>query len=288
MGIQMMGGNPLESFQTGYNLGNKPNAVGTAILGVMDRYEKKRLLDQELGNKLKLSQWESQNITGPAETAKFERQKTWDKEKIELEHKNKLEQIIEENNAKAKAKSIEEKQKPLSGDAALKYSGALQGMRDIKYISDELGLNSGTLNPNAKELIYKSNLAVEGANAKATLIPGLQGVYKGVKYSRAGDAGSRLSNKFMTLAENLLRARTGAAAPDPEIVREYARSLLRGYTESPETWISKLKQNEEFLSGVAKGIRPEDWESDLDNYSSKTFGSEEDSGYNDYRKTIGQ
>ncbi len=97
MGIQMMGGNPLESFQTGYNLGNKPNAIGTAILGVMDRYQQKQLMDQELGNKLKLSQWESQNITGPAEQAKFEREKGWEKEKMGMESKNKLKEIMLKN-----------------------------------------------------------------------------------------------------------------------------------------------------------------------------------------------
>ena len=42
MGIQMMGGNPMESFQTGYNLGNRPNAIGTGILEVMDRYKQKQ------------------------------------------------------------------------------------------------------------------------------------------------------------------------------------------------------------------------------------------------------
>jgi hypothetical protein len=97
MGIQMMGGNPLESFQTGYNLGNKPNAIGTAILGVMDRYQQKQTMDQELGNKLKLAQWESKNITGPADTAKFEREKGWEREKMGIEGKNKLKEIMLKN-----------------------------------------------------------------------------------------------------------------------------------------------------------------------------------------------
>ena len=68
MGIQMMGGNPMDSFQTGYNLGNKPNAIGTAILGVMDRYQQKQAMDEQLGQKKALAQWELENITKPTKT----------------------------------------------------------------------------------------------------------------------------------------------------------------------------------------------------------------------------
>jgi hypothetical protein len=63
----------------------------------MDRYEKKRLLDQELGQKKELAQWESQNITGPAEEAKAQREQTWEKEKMGIESKNKLKEIMLKN-----------------------------------------------------------------------------------------------------------------------------------------------------------------------------------------------
>jgi len=162
--------------------------------------------------------------------------------------------------------------KPMPAESALRYSGALQGIRGIKEIVKKLGLGNENFNiKEAKDLIYKTNLAIEGTGAKPTIIPGGQGIYRGIKMIRGGDEGSELASYFMTTAENILRARTGAAAPDPEIVREYSRSLLKSFIESPETWKSKLGQVEEFLAGTAKGIKPSSWEKDLAEYKSTTF-----------------
>ena len=76
MGIQMMGGNPLESFQMGYNIGNRPNAIGTMIKTVMDRYQAKQTLEQELGMKKGLAQWELENITKPSDKYKSDLETT--------------------------------------------------------------------------------------------------------------------------------------------------------------------------------------------------------------------
>ena len=74
----------------------------------------------------------------------------------------------------------------------------------------------------------------------------------------------------MTLSENILRARTGAQAPEPEMVREYARTLLMSFIESPNTWAKKINQDYGFLQGTAKEIRPKkekEWGSGLFGYS---------------------
>lgn len=107
-----------------------------------------------------------------------------------------------------------------------------------------------------KDLIYRANLSIEASGAKPTFVPGLQASYRRIKESRAGDKGANLGNKFLTLAENLLRARTGATAPEPEVVREEARTMLNSYFESPETWESKISNNELYLTGVADEVRP--------------------------------
>ena len=163
--------------------------------------------------------------------------------------------------------------KPLSDMSATRYSGALQSIRGIKRISDILELDDieKAGSKDTRNLIYKTNLAIEGAGAKPTILPGGQGIYKSIKMKRAGNKASDLSGDFMTLAENLLRARTGAAAPDPEVTREYARTLLKGYMEDPKTWINKLRRTEEFVLGTAKQIRPKTWQQDLESDESIVF-----------------
>lgn len=169
---------------------------------------------------------------------------------------------------------------PMAAESALRYSGAIQSIKGLQTIAKEIGIDKdGKLNPKAKELIFAANQSIEGANATnqgkglTQFIPGGVGLYKGYKYLRGGDKGSKLGSYFMTTAENLLRARTGAAAPEPEIVREYARGLLRSYIESPDTWKAKLAQEEEFAMGIVKEMKPNGWEQDLGEQS-RIFSSE--------------
>ena len=178
----------------------------------------------------------------------------------------------EQTRRKVEEQSALEENKPLQGEASVRYSGALQGVRDLKKITDIIGLSNGEIKDlkKAKDLIYKANLNIEGVGAERG-IPFLTGMYRGSKLSRGGDEGAKLGNLFMTLSENLLRARTGAQAPEPEVIRENARSLLKSYIESPETWKSKLMQNEEFLLGTVKSLRPTTWEKDLGSYQSLLF-----------------
>ena len=188
-----------------------------------------------------------------------------------------LKQEAEVRNFEQKKKeAVLKEQEPMTKDTASSYSGALQGLRDIKQIYEKLGLSpQGQIQDEnrAKDLIYKANLSIEGAGATnqgkglTQFIPGLVGAYKSSKVARGGDEGADLGNVFMTLAENQLRARTGAAAPEPEIVREFARSLLKSFIESPGTWANKLNQIEQFLLGTAQSIRPTKWQADLNQYS---------------------
>lgn len=154
--------------------------------------------------------------------------------------------------AKDILKRREEDLKPLAGDTSAKYSGAKLGIKNINDIVKDINNYQG----DQKQLIREANLAIEAENAKDTFIPGLKGAYKVSKLSRVSDSGKKLANSFSTLAESLLRARTGAAAPDPEIVREYARTLLKTFQESPETWNQKLQNDFNFLKSVHDEIRP--------------------------------
>lgn len=177
------------------------------------------------------------------------------------------EQVTLDAQNKAQEESILAASKPLSAEAATRYSGVTQGVGNIKNIVNEL---SGKDIKLAKDLIYKANLGVNAASAKDTLIPGGRGIYQSNLKWRSGDKGLNLANEFLTLSENLLRARTGAQAPEPEIIREQARTLLNSWSESPETWHKKLKTNLDFLQGVGKEIRPnrqDEWGFDMQDSS---------------------
>lgn len=183
-------------------------------------------------------------------------------------------------------KALQKEMDPLSGESANKYSGALQGLSQVDIIMKELGLNDiSTMDEKkARDLVYRANLAVQGANAKDTILPMGKAMYQGLKNIRAGSEGSQLATAFMTLAENLLRARTGAAAPDPEIIREYARSLFRQFSEDPQTWLRKLQTNQQFLQGVAGSIKPNLWQDELKNMG----GLIQDQPKNDVRSKYNQ
>ena len=140
----------------------------------------------------------------------------------------------------------------LTADTATRFSGAKQGIQNINDIVN--GINN--FKGDRKDLIYQANLAIEAENAKDTIVPGAKALYKISKLSRTGDQAKRLANSFSTLSENLLRARTGATAPDPEIVREYARTLLKTFQESPDTWNQKLQNDFNFLKSTHDEIRP--------------------------------
>lgn len=148
---------------------------------------------------------------------------------------------------------LEKKDKePLSGDTAPKFSGAKNGIENINQIIEKINNYKG----DKKDLIYKANLQIEAENARDTLIPGLKGAYKTSKLARTNPESQALANNFSTLAENILRARTGAAAPDPEIVREYGRTLLKTFLENPKVWNQKLKNEYDFLKTTHDEIRP--------------------------------
>lgn len=151
---------------------------------------------------------------------------------------------------------LEQKKKdadPLSGESAMRYAGAKQGVDNINSIIKQINDFSG----DKRGLIKEANLAIEAENAKdIPLAVGMKGAYKVFKLSRVSNDGKALANNFSTLAENLLRARTGATAPEPEIVREYARTLLKTFQENPSTWNQKLKNNFDFLKSVHDEIRP--------------------------------
>lgn len=150
--------------------------------------------------------------------------------------------------------------KPLAGEAANRYSGSVQGLTNIKAIQDMLKLNetgSSLGTDAAKDMVYRANLIAEANAAKPTWLPGGEALYKGIKSARVTKQEPReLENYFNTLAENVLRARTGAAAPDQEVVREMARTYFKVFNEDPQTWMTKLANNKKYLEGVADEIRP--------------------------------
>ena len=158
--------------------------------------------------------------------------------------------------------------KPLSGDQPTKFAGATQGRQSVQDILQMLKLTptGGTRNgqpeyksgfgPVKRTFMKMGQEAAETDVGNVPIIgPILNPSVKNVAGLFAGQDVRAIGNEYMTLAEDLLRARTGAAAPEPEIVRELARTLNR-FGDDPTTVANRLLNDQEFLDSVIEGIRP--------------------------------
>lgn len=158
--------------------------------------------------------------------------------------------------------------KPLAGESATKFSGATQSKQSIDDIFKSLKLKpTGKLTSYGKPE-YKSDVPVgkriwdkiqqDSAGATGLVfgknIPILSDIMR-TPQLLADQEARDLDTEYNTLAENLLRSRTGAAAPEPEIVREFARTLNR-LGDDPSTVANRLLNDEEFVDEIIESIRP--------------------------------
>lgn len=158
--------------------------------------------------------------------------------------------------------AAKEAQKPLSAEAATKLEGAKQTIEQIGaaralanqdnfqdrksgYTKIKMGQKFGVTDPTS----IKGNLI----NAIGFGVP--------KKLVATSDDDKKFELAVNLIAENSLRARTGAAAPTQEQIREEARQLVGDDTY--ESFLNRMGVSENFASGVAEGIRPG---------SSKKFG----------------
>ena len=147
--------------------------------------------------------------------------------------------------------------KPLSGEASKMLSMAEQGLGNAQNIRKIFGLRQGadgvTASPGYKGKVFKMKAANFGAGMNPML--GVAGIIPGAGQLFAGDEGRKLDLYYQTLAENNLRARTGAAATPWEIQREKSRLMAR-LNDSPELANERLNESDKFLGGTAENIRP--------------------------------
>lgn len=165
-------------------------------------------------------------------------------------------------------KQIEEQNKPLSGEGAIRFSGSKQAKNSINDIFKLLKLRPTGKTLSSGQPEYTSDVPLNkriwdkiqqnAASSTGLLfgqnIPGVSDILRSPQI--ISDEESRLlENEYSTLAEDLLRARTGATAPEPEIVREFARSLNR-LGDSPTVVANRLLNNEQLVDEIIEQIRP--------------------------------
>lgn len=148
--------------------------------------------------------------------------------------------------------------KALSGDAARSYSGAVQGLGNIENIKGEFGLSRDEMGnteiaPDYKSKIlglkmagYRNNPASTGP---ASMVSGF------LIRNLAGKQARDLALQYDTLAENELRARTGAAATPSEIASVRSR-MEPSITDRPENIYNRLDEPRKFLSVTADSVKP--------------------------------
>lgn len=153
----------------------------------------------------------------------------------------------------------------LSGTAG-QYAGSVQGLKAIDDIQKILGLQKDPTGKVSFKDPNKAKLNIIGSKAAGfnyrvpfglgEIIPGLEPGISAIGQMGAGEEARNLDLAYQTLAEDVLRARTGAAAPEPEQVRELARTFAR-FQDTPENIYKRLEQNGIFLETSANTMKPE-------------------------------
>lgn len=157
---------------------------------------------------------------------------------------------------------------PIAGDSATKFSGAKQAKSSVQDLLKLLKLSPTGIMTSSGQPEYKSKIPPQqrvfdkiqqDAAASNGLIFGknIPIISDVLKLPQVlADQNARMTNtEYLTLAEDILRARTGAAAPEPEFVRELARSL-NTLGDDPTVVANKLSNNEQFVDDVIESIRP--------------------------------
>jgi len=152
-------------------------------------------------------------------------------------------------------KRAEDAQRPLSDTASSKMSAANQSLENIQVARDMASPESfNTLKSGFGKIRMGNALGVTNPESIRGAI--LNGVSFGLakKLFQTNDDQKKFENNLSTLVEGQLRARTGAAAPQPEIDREVSRILASDDTLN--SFLGKLSNAEKFVIGIKEGLRP--------------------------------
>ena len=146
------------------------------------------------------------------------------------------------------------KVKPKSGEGAVKFASAKQNVKMIKSVKDLLGLKrnadgSVSMSDEAKRIILGSKFA----SVDFPVDP--LGAISGTVSKAAGTKARKLDLWMDTLAENVLRMRTGAAAPEAEKIKEERRTLMR-LMDTPDLLLERLEINEGLSNDIIQGFEP--------------------------------
>lgn len=164
--------------------------------------------------------------------------------------------------AELEQKAKEESQKPLSAEASGKFEGARQTVEQIGAVRN---LANKENFENRKKGYTKIKMGQKFGITDPTSIRGniINTIGFGIPKQavKTSDEDKKFELAVNLIAENNLRARTGAAAPTQEQIREEARQLVGDDTY--ESFLNRMGVSEKYATGIAEGIRPG---------SSKKFG----------------
>lgn len=152
-------------------------------------------------------------------------------------------------------KRLEDAQKPLSAEGAVKYEGAKQSVEQAGTVRR---LVNETNFPKMKAGVSKIRVASKlGLNQPGSVRGNLTDfVTGGVARAlfKTNDEQKQFELAVNLIAENNVRAKSGAAVPEPEQVREEARQLLAD--DSFKSFVQRLVVSEKYNRGLMNSIRP--------------------------------
>jgi len=152
-------------------------------------------------------------------------------------------------------KRLEEAQKPLGADATVKYEGAKQSLQqagNVRNITNET--NFPMLKQGVSKIRVASKLGLnQPGSVRGSIIDfATGGMARG--FFKTNDEQKKFELAVNLIAENNVRAKSGAAVPEPEQVREEARQLLSD--DSFTSFLHRLVVSEDYNKGTMQSLRP--------------------------------
>lgn len=166
-----------------------------------------------------------------------------------------VEQELAQKRKEEELKREFELQKPLSDTASGRLAGSKQVIEQVaKLRSMTNPQNFGNMKQGVSKIKIGQKLGITDPSSIRGAVVNAASLGTAPMLVKTSDEQKQFELAVNLIAENLLRARTGAAAPTPEQIREEARQLVGDDTY--ESFLNRIQTSEGFARDVGEGIRP--------------------------------
>jgi hypothetical protein len=178
-------------------------------------------------------------------------------DKFEETPDSKLQRAKEKKMFEYQQKLEYDKQKPLSGEAATKFGGARQSAEQVGIVKGMTNEdNFGRMKKGIANIRMARNLGLnQPGSIRGSIVQSMPIVGPIAKHLfKTDDQQKKFELAVNLIAENNVRAKSGAAVPEPEQVREELRQLMSD--DSFVSFMHRMVTSENYSRNMMEDIRP--------------------------------